>query len=448
MKRDIEEVEVSITSKELLVKKYFAGFNDDNKAFTNITITTSLPIINAKAEDKLGNLNTYFERTINNQTSLDTQFRKPIQPNEKFSYKLTLLIDDSFIERIGNIKILNWPVENITKIWLENQELFFSSALSTIKKHNSSYELIPTTDSRQLISHSRKSSAIRIEYGSPLNYHFEIFYTLLNGSPVTCTDVDIAMHLPTTTKYQSVKLISAPENSELISDKDKNSILKIHYPEIQANQTITNRIVLQIRPMKQFIDFETRLGDFKHYVNLTSEGTLGSELITSGKYWPINDSKITELVRAAIKGYTETSDIVQLLFEFVNQKIKYEMNFERQPANVALETRRGDCSEMSDLFVTLLRRARIPARSVLGWIFSPKTNSLEGHAWAEYFTPNHGWIQCDPTWGFLAGVSCQHICRMREGVNTGIADSSVNYKSKNGNGKLRIIEEDRIIKIT
>jgi len=66
MNRDIEEVEVNITPNELLVKNYFAGYNEDSRAFANLTIITSLPIINAKAEDKFGILNTHFERIINN----------------------------------------------------------------------------------------------------------------------------------------------------------------------------------------------------------------------------------------------------------------------------------------------------------------------------------------------------------------------------------------------
>lgn len=85
---------------------------------------------------------------------------------------------------------------------------------------------------------------------------------------------------------------------------------------------------------------------------------------------------------------------------------------------------------MSDLFIVLLRRARIPTKSILGWVYSLSTNSFEGHAWVEYFTPNNEWIQCDPTWGFLVGVRCQHIYRMREAINTDIADSSINYNSK------------------
>jgi transglutaminase-like putative cysteine protease len=73
---------------------------------------------------------------------------------------------------------------------------------------------------------------------------------------------------------------------------------------------------------------------------------------------------------------------------------------------------------MSDLLVCILRAAKIPAKIVHGWTIDLETHSLNPHAWCEFFSPRaNGWRQCDPTWGYLTGVSCQHICRQREGLS-------------------------------
>ncbi len=91
--------------------------------------------------------------------------------------------------------------------------------------------------------------------------------------------------------------------------------------------------------------------------------------------------------------------------------------YEEMGASWAYDNERGDCSEYSDLMITLLRIQNIPARKVTGIVFSNKpdfrpiegqtftfsTDPLNGkqflgHAWVEYYVENIGWIACDPTW--------------------------------------------------
>lgn len=48
----------------------------------------------------------------------------------------------------------------------------------------------------------------------------------------------------------------------------------------------------------------------------------------------------------------------------------------------------GDCGNLSSLFITLLRCKKIPARHVI----------TKGHAWAEFYLENNGWIPVDPTY--------------------------------------------------
>ncbi|MBD3192880.1 MAG: hypothetical protein GF308_19730 [Candidatus Heimdallarchaeota archaeon] len=435
LKKELEEVELYITPENLLVKKFFAGYNYNSYPISGITYVYPLPIINAKAEDKHGRLSTQVNHRTKEQVEVEIDFRKPVFQGKKYSYKLTLLLDDSLIDRIGSIKVLNWPKENITKIWLVGEDLFFSSVLANINEKSNRYEIIPSKGAKSLISHSRKASAIRLEYGnSSIKYLLEHTFILRNTSANSCLDIEAQFHLPPETKYQKTRLIDIPENVTISYDQDKNTLATLSINEMGGFEKRVVKVLLEVTLKKQFIDFETKMGEFKIYRNITREGTFGADLIKPSKFWPTNDSKIIDLVKSAIHGYRETMDIVKLLFEFVNQKISYQRNNARNPADVTIATRVGDCSEYSDLFVTLLRRARIPARIIHGWTFDPETTRLDGHAWVEYFTPNLGWVQCDPTWGFLAGVSCQHICRKREGIGVNLSDSSVKYNTlKDGN---------------
>ncbi len=64
-----------------------------------------------------------------------------------------------------------------------------------------------------------------------------------------------------------------------------------------------------------------------------------------------------------------------------------------------LDNRTGDCTEHSQLFVTLARAAGLPAREVSGFVYggNDRTPSLGGHAWVEVLIDGR-WIGMDPTW--------------------------------------------------
>ena len=160
-------------------------------------------------------------------------------------------------------------------------------------------------------------------------------------------------------------------------------------------------------------------GSWQDFNQITKTNSIGKALLAPSTYWPIQSPLIQELVHALKKNAINASQFIVLAFEFVNQKITYEINGIRVDAKTTLITRKGDCSEMSDLFVCILRAGGIPAKIVHGWIIELENNShkLEPHAWCEFFSPRvEGWLQADPTWGFLTGVSCQHITRQREGL--------------------------------
>ena len=63
----------------------------------------------------------------------------------------------------------------------------------------------------------------------------------------------------------------------------------------------------------------------------------------------------------------------------------------------ALMTKRGDCTDFSDLFVSLCRANNIPARVVVG--YTTEFTNTHKHSWVEVYTKNDNWIRLDPTPG-------------------------------------------------
>jgi transglutaminase-like putative cysteine protease len=103
---------------------------------------------------------------------------------------------------------------------------------------------------------------------------------------------------------------------------------------------------------------------------------------------------------------------------WVSNYLTYDGNLPAQEegAKWAFENRKGDCSEYSDLMITLLRCQGIPARKVTGYVISndptlrpyvgqtwkftlsDTEDTFLGHAWVEYYVEGIGWIASDPTW--------------------------------------------------
>jgi tetratricopeptide (TPR) repeat protein len=98
-----------------------------------------------------------------------------------------------------------------------------------------------------------------------------------------------------------------------------------------------------------------------------------------------------------IKG-SDREELVKNIFQYVVNALDYHIYFyQDRGARQALKDGKGDCTEYSELMVTLCRSKNIPARIVMGLI--PGSDGQVGyHNWVEAFFPSYGWVAFDPTW--------------------------------------------------
>ena len=406
-----------------MVKQFVAGIWEGINPFLGFSYSTSLPIDGCAAYIK-GKISVPASKTkTENGTKIEVEFQNPINSGEKYVYELQLLLNQSCIEKIGNLNVFEWPKENLTEIvFLQNAgKIFFSSALAKIifDAKEKTRNIIPGTFAKSLVSHASKSSGIRIEWGTAPTYRINFHYQLINLGSNNAKNIEFSSYIPPTTKFQNV-INPAVSQSKLVKDDDNNSILKVNIIDIPAGKTDYISFHVDVMPKGNLGVMLPNFGKWTEYEVITKEGSLGEKMLNPSTYWPLFDSDIQDLITALKNNSINASTFIKLAFEFVNRKIKYEINGFRDNAANALRLRSGDCSEISDLFVSILRGGGIPTRIVHGWTINPDNLLLndKGHAWCEFYSPSaKTWRQCDPTWGFLTGVSCQHICRQREGLN-------------------------------
>ncbi len=133
-------------------------------------------------------------------------------------------------------------------------------------------------------------------------------------------------------------------------------------------------------------------------------------------------------------------EIARKICNWVSSYLTYDNSLSSEMgASWAYENMTGDCSEFTDLMITLLRIQGIPARKVTGilisnklgirpsknqeWLFSYPPNSTSenflGHAWVEYYVDGAGWIPCDPTWYQISHTYFNRMDYQRLAYNVG-----------------------------
>ena len=108
-------------------------------------------------------------------------------------------------------------------------------------------------------------------------------------------------------------------------------------------------------------------------------------------------------------------EAVRLLSKYVHDEFTYTKNVTTVATTVeeVLRHRTGVCQDFAHLLIGLCRSLGIPARYVSGYTVStnggepggPIADTEASHAWAEAYTPLHGWRGFDPTNDLVASTA-------------------------------------------
>jgi hypothetical protein len=136
--------------------------------------------------------------------------------------------------------------------------------------------------------------------------------------------------------------------------------------------------------------------------------------------------EISKIVDSLTNDIVYTYDFIEAVLKFVSSSIKYDDDLAKkvsagehytQSALETLHSKKGTCSEYTNLFLAIVRNAGIPARFVIGVILLPDGNQIY-HAWAECYIGDVGWMPVEiqngntwiPDWGvkLFAGKDFKH----------------------------------------
>ena len=125
--------------------------------------------------------------------------------------------------------------------------------------------------------------------------------------------------------------------------------------------------------------------------------------LKSTSMYPHKSKIIVNILKQALQNEKEDIEKIYKLAKFVDDYI--EDDYESNSVSVfdVIKRKKGDCTEHTQLFVSLARAAGFPTREVGGWVYDG-ANKFMPHAWAEVAIKANNdffWLPVDPTWNII-----------------------------------------------
>lgn len=284
------------------------------------------------------------------------------------------------------------------------------------------------------------NKTISAVFGQTQYYKGTISYHLNNDSKSKVT-TEIA--LPPDTAYQTVYYEKLEPKPNIVSaDEDGNNLAKY---SLDPNE---NKEIM--------LSFFVKL-------NLTPKATKyipSEKYLLSNSTWNFDNGAFTT---PEIKNLTTPKAI----YDYIVDKMKYDyekvnrQKSQKTPAAESLlNSQSAICTDFANVFVSLARKASIPARELQGFAISEnpdlKPVSLTQdvlHSWPEYFNKaTSTWVQVDPTWSnttrgidYFNKLDFNHIVFAIHGSNPDYPIPAGGYKYKQEKTKDIVIEPTNVM---
>lgn len=261
-------------------------------------------------------------------------------------------------------------------------------------------EVVPTDGNKTLYTfpRGRLDQSVTMVFGDKTIYQVNFGFPLNNDTALTRT---FTVTLPPNTASQTVFLKSLdPQPSSTSLDADGNILADYIVPP-RTNIQVKTDVLAEVKFVHYDLSKSGTKADIPHDLVWAYTG--------STQYWQSDNVVIKQKARELTAGKKTVADQVKAINDYVidtlnynNEKIKYNI---RQGGVKALQNpSNAVCLEYSDLSISLLRAAGIPARMPVGYGYSgnlkPSSSVSDSlHSWVQAYIPNVGWVNVDPTWG-------------------------------------------------
>jgi len=180
-----------------------------------------------------------------------------------------------------------------------------------------------------------------------------------------------------------------------------------------------------------------KVKSLKPSITPSSVAPIPSELLVYtqpvANLWQSDDSRIFTLADNLAQNATNLYYKALQIFSYIAENITYQKQTVTHSALQTLLNGNGDCDDLSNLFIAMVRAENIPAKVVTGYAYLTSYAGTQadlvsdmGHAWSLIYLPGSGWVPADETMpesvGTFGEADYSHIAgeaRGGEGVVSG-----------------------------
>ncbi len=413
------------------------NLTNDSIATVYTTILKQISVYDVYASDTKGVITPEISRN-NNDTSMKLNLRAQIVGKGKRNIIFLNYKTKDITQKVGQV----WNV-NIPKVLNQNSSNSYEVILVVPKSFgNKIFISPPSQTTRETLTNFTytfgdneplKDVGISASFGNFQTVNFKLKYSMKNSSIFS---VNQEISLPPdiidvqTVYYNEIN----PKPLKIYKDSDGN-YMAIY--KLKPKETLNIYALGHAKIFSKQIDLNDG-GSFNSIPN-----ALINSYTSPQKFWESDSPEIISISDELKKTGQSVAVNAKYIYNYVVKNLKYdfdvinEENVNRKGAKEALTTKEVKgiaCMEFTDSFIALARSLGIPAREIDGYAFSnadintPLSVNLKGgdllHAWPEFYDPNLGWVQVDPTWENTSGIDyftkldTNHFAFVIKGLNS------------------------------
>ena len=220
-----------------------------------------------------------------------------------------------------------------------------------------------------------------------------------NYGPGVVKDVDIYLAVPENLPNQQLlsEIEYFPQPTDFLTDKWGQKVAHYNFQDIESGGVVSAgmKVKMKLYQVRYFI-FPEKAGELKDIPKEITDKFLADD----AKY-SVNDPFIQSSAKEAVGDETNPYWIARKIFNYVIERIEYELVGGWNIAPTVLKRGTGSCSEYSFVYISMCRAAGLPARYVGSVVIRGDDASDDEvfHRWVEVYLPNYGWIPVDPSGG-------------------------------------------------
>ncbi len=212
-----------------------------------------------------------------------------------------------------------------------------------------------------------------------------------NYGPSTLKKVEIYVALPENKYNQKILSIKYSHKPKILTDKTGQKYAYYVFKNVKPGKRV------RFTTTFKFYHWEVKSTVIPEFIKGNIPEEVKALYLNGGERYGLEDPYIKKVIDKLISPSDDFYTKVRKIYNFIGEKITYQLYGGWEPAPVVIKRGSGSCSEYSFSTVALMRAAGIPVRYVGAISRRGDDRSYDDvfHRWNEVYFPGYGWIPVD-----------------------------------------------------